>query len=314
MAAVLFPSNPTVGQVFTVGNLSYIWDGEKWIFATAEGGGGGGVGGVTSITAGAGLSGGTITSSGIIALQTPVSVADGGTGETSLDDLRNSLGVTPTYVGTTAPPNPTIGTLWFSTTLGMLMVWTGSAWVVSSGGTWAPQTNPAGGQNNYSPINNPAFTGAATLNGVPLSTDTGNMGVTDGSNAIAGAIGEYLTSSFSLTPAMNNYVPFGSLAISAGDWQANASVQFISNSASQSYTSFICMLYNRNDGENPPPQGSTGYIQSGGTNTYMPTYAPFMLGPTRFSTASAMTVYVTGMITGVIGGTIQGQIVARRMR
>ncbi len=41
---------------------------------------GGGSGTVTSITAGTGLTGGTITSTGTIALSTPVSVADGGTG------------------------------------------------------------------------------------------------------------------------------------------------------------------------------------------------------------------------------------------
>jgi hypothetical protein len=41
------------------------------------------VGTVTSVTAGTGLSGGTITGSGTISLSTPVSVANGGTGITS---------------------------------------------------------------------------------------------------------------------------------------------------------------------------------------------------------------------------------------
>ncbi len=30
MVAITFPSNPTVGQVFTTGNLSYIWTGTVW--------------------------------------------------------------------------------------------------------------------------------------------------------------------------------------------------------------------------------------------------------------------------------------------
>ena len=30
MTAITFPSNPTVGQVFTTGNLSYIWNGTVW--------------------------------------------------------------------------------------------------------------------------------------------------------------------------------------------------------------------------------------------------------------------------------------------
>ena len=49
------------GQVIT-------WNGSQWIFAIPEGGGGGGTGTVTSITAGTGLSGGTITTMGTIAI------------------------------------------------------------------------------------------------------------------------------------------------------------------------------------------------------------------------------------------------------
>lgn len=49
------------GQVIT-------WNGTRWIFAIPEGGGGGGTGTVTSITAGTGLSGGTITQMGTIAI------------------------------------------------------------------------------------------------------------------------------------------------------------------------------------------------------------------------------------------------------
>ena len=49
------------GQVIT-------WNGTQWIFDIPEGGGGGGTGTVTSITAGTGLSGGTITTMGTIAI------------------------------------------------------------------------------------------------------------------------------------------------------------------------------------------------------------------------------------------------------
>ena len=55
---------PTVtGQVIT-------WNGSQWIYSIPGGGGGGGTGTVTSITAGTGLSGGTITTMGTIALST----------------------------------------------------------------------------------------------------------------------------------------------------------------------------------------------------------------------------------------------------
>ena len=49
------------GQVIT-------WNGSQWIYAIPQGGGGGGTGTVTSITAGTGLSGGTITTIGTIAI------------------------------------------------------------------------------------------------------------------------------------------------------------------------------------------------------------------------------------------------------
>lgn len=54
-------------------------------------------GGITSITAGTGLSGGTITTAGTIALQTPVSLANGGTGvsATSTTALLTALGAAP---------------------------------------------------------------------------------------------------------------------------------------------------------------------------------------------------------------------------
>lgn len=51
-----------------------------------------GVGTVTSITAGTGLTGGTITGSGTIALSTPVSVANGGTGQTTYTDGQLLIG------------------------------------------------------------------------------------------------------------------------------------------------------------------------------------------------------------------------------
>ena len=51
------------GQVIT-------WNGSQWIYTIPSGGGGGGTGTVTSITAGTGLSGGTITTMGTIAIST----------------------------------------------------------------------------------------------------------------------------------------------------------------------------------------------------------------------------------------------------
>lgn len=59
-----------------IGNGSSAWNSLSYIATGAAGT-------VTSITAGTGLSGGTITNTGTIALSTPVSVANGGTGISS---------------------------------------------------------------------------------------------------------------------------------------------------------------------------------------------------------------------------------------
>jgi hypothetical protein len=70
------------------------------------------VGTLTSITAGTGLTGGTITSSGTIALDSPVSVAHGGTGQTSYTNgqllIGNSSGNTLTKASLTAGTGVTI--------------------------------------------------------------------------------------------------------------------------------------------------------------------------------------------------------------
>ena len=60
-------NNASLGMPTAAGQV-ITWNGSQWIFAIPEGGGGGGTGTVTSITAGTGLSGGTITQMGTIAI------------------------------------------------------------------------------------------------------------------------------------------------------------------------------------------------------------------------------------------------------
>lgn len=92
----IFPSSPTVGQVFITNGLQYVWDGAKWITNPAPTAGvSTSPGTVTAITAGNGLSGGTITSSGVIALAAPVAVTNGGTGGTTAASGLAGLGGMP---------------------------------------------------------------------------------------------------------------------------------------------------------------------------------------------------------------------------
>lgn len=163
----------------------------------------------------------------------------------------------PASVGPTPPTSPSQGDQWFNTDNGVLNVWNGSAWVpveaVTAIGS-VPPTNPADGQlwwDNVSgqlfvwyvdasssqwvvanvsvgvpgPPGPPGATGPAGPNVMP-------PGVTDGSNAAAGQVGEYLTSNTILNanpPLLSSSIDLASLAITPGDWQVQGYAQvFIS--------------------------------------------------------------------------------------
>lgn len=92
----IFPGSPTVGQVFITGGLQYVWDGAKWITNPAPtAGAAASPGTVTAVTAGNGLAGGTITTSGVISLAAPVAITNGGTGATTAAGALTSIGAMP---------------------------------------------------------------------------------------------------------------------------------------------------------------------------------------------------------------------------
>ena len=123
----LTQSSATTGQ-------APIWNGSAWVPTTL----GGGTGTVTSITAGTGLSGGTITTLGTIA------VVYGTTAGTSCqgNDSRLSDSRTPT-----AHTHPLADLTQSSATTGQVPQWNGSAWVpatVSGGGAGTVTSITAG--------------------------------------------------------------------------------------------------------------------------------------------------------------------------
>lgn len=79
--------NPISNAVPVVGD-ALVWDGSQWLPRPPAGGGG-----VQSVAAGTGLTGGTITDTGTIALATPVSIANGGTAGNTALAARTNLDV-----------------------------------------------------------------------------------------------------------------------------------------------------------------------------------------------------------------------------
>ncbi len=133
-------------------------------------------------------------------------------------------------------------------------------------------------------------------------------GAVDGSNATAGDVGEYVTSTFGVAPLSNNVAAnVGSISLPAGDWDVTGYVLFtssannlvtvqawvgtVSATATEPHTTIILFV------------GQMG----GGTRLDCPTI--------RVNAAAPTTVYLgafAGFPAGTAGG--QGIIRARRMR
>lgn len=151
---------------------------------------------------------------------------------------------------------------------------------------------------------------------IPPSNWSGGLGVTDGSNAGAGQIGEYLTAqclstaAVPLTTGVDSVVT--TLQLSAGDWDAWGSSGFSVTNNNQTFLSGWL---------NPAGSSRPSIDQMGGNYT-----APLMsnqvstvispLAAMRISTSSPSTVTLGATATFAGGGTVAawGKIMARRRR
>ena len=110
-------------------------------------------------------------------------------------------------VSDTPPASPTPGMLWFDSVGGQTYVWYAdpntSQWVLAVSAAQGPQ-GPQG----------------------PAGPNTLPMGVTDGSNAAAGQIGEVISSNVTTGVSATASVPFNvtSIALTAGDWDVSGEI------------------------------------------------------------------------------------------
>src|SRR5215471_18647802 len=142
-----FPSSPTVGQVYQ----GWRWDGSKWTPIPLVVG----TGDITGVAAGTGLSGGGATGSVTLALGTPVSIANGGTGATTASQALANLGGIPVSspILSGNPQAPTIGTGDYSNSIAT------TAWVKNQGYATAAQLG------NYLSIFGGTLSGSLTVTG-----------------------------------------------------------------------------------------------------------------------------------------------------
>lgn len=145
-------------------------------------------------------------------------------------------------------PSPSFGGLTgFNTDLGQLEYWNSSAWVqIAAGGSGSVNSGSVN-QLAWYMTSGTAVSGLNTANSSVLTTDSGGaplwattlpssltvpqpniQGVTNGSNAIAGSVGELISSVISSGSAINlpNNTPTNVivLSLSAGDWDVHGNV------------------------------------------------------------------------------------------
>lgn len=170
-------------------------------------------------------------------------------------------------------------------------------------------TGPTGGTGSggaYLPLTGGTLTG-------PLTASGGIVGVTDGSDATAGSVGEVIsaaiTSNVPLTT--NTAANVGSISLTAGDWDIYGAVEFL---ASASATE-LAVAINITSATIPLPANTAFSMQQISTTFVSGATNVLNTGRTRLSIGTTTTVYLVGFAlfaTGTMNA--QGYISARRRR
>jgi len=141
------------------------------------------------------------------------------------------------------------------------------------------------------------------------------MGVTDGSNAAAGEVGQYLTASSASPISASNVtnVDITSLSLSPGDWNVWGQVQW--NGSTSNLANLQGWVNSVSATAPSAAIGTVGFfIFIPGTANAVSTMS-FSTGSRVFSISSAATVYLGGLAQFSTGtATVSGQICARRVR
>ncbi len=303
MAVIDFPTSPTVGQQFTSGGITWTWDGVKWTAAT---GGGGmtdapndGTAYARKSQAWAHLTHNDITDwaasvPAAYVLPTASTTVLGGVkvdGSTiAINSGVISAGGASITVSDTAPSSPSAGALWFNSSAGsgggQLYIW----YTDPNTSQWVPTTNQMGG--GYLPL----------------------QGVTNGSDAPPGQIGEVISSNVTTGVTLTNNATANvtSIVLTAGDWDVSGEVWV---GVGTGGATLLSAGINFTNGVLPAassPGSSRGYLQAAlpASSTQI-----LVLRPCRVSLSGSATYYLMVYAlfpSGTTTGT--GNIWARRAR
>jgi|SRR5215467_11479442 len=208
------------------------------------------------------------------------------------------------------PDNPTLNQVVTGPT-GAQYMWDGTKWVPAGASTAA-----------FAPINSPAFTGNPTAPTQPLAdSDTSlattafvRTGVTDGSNAAAGQVGEYRSAIVASTAPVgilaNQWSQVTALTLPAGDWDVDG---FVGNAGTGStaggMTAFGAAVSPTISPVNPADNTSVHFTYTNVTGAVIPTSLA------RLSLSATTPVYLCTYIGYTTGSAnAYGLIRARRAR
>lgn len=221
----------------------------------------------------------------------------------------------------TFPPNPQVGDTVTDPVTGVVWEWDGVKWTHAGGGAAPAAFLPLAGGTMTGPI---TLAGDAVnpLEAVPLQQlPSGGggppfMGVTDGSDAAPGEVGEYITA----TSPPENVPLFPSspqnliqIDLTAGDWDVwgTISINFLSGTNITSVGAAISTV----GFSDPGSAANRGGAAFAFTSNAFPVGLRWPVGTTRMSLAVATTVYLVCAIEAVSTEiTGSGFIAARRVR
>jgi hypothetical protein len=203
---------------------------------------------------------------------------------------NNTSSAATVTIGDNAPSSPQPGDMWFDSVGAQTYIWFTDA----NSSQWVIANNFSGGA--YLPLAGGTMNGSVAL-----------KGVTDGSDAAAGQIGEYLSASLTSTSAAasNASKDIGSLALTAGDWDVYGTLRMPAIAGLQGYWGVLATA----------PNGANAFASTYGGAANVSSASSGLTVSGRVSTAAPLSLYLNAGV-GYSGSvpTLSGFLSARRVR
>jgi hypothetical protein len=239
--------------------------------------------------------------------------------------INYQAGFPLTWVSATRPTTPANGTLGYNVSLSQYEYWNGAAWVqLSAGGSGT--VNP-GAQNQVAwyATTGTAISGLLNFANSVLVTNAGTVpslsttlpasltipipnviGITDGSNAAAGSVGETITTTFgSLSVASTTITDFTTITLTPGQWMVWGSVAYTTTVSGSGASAWI----------NTTSVTPASIQFQGLYNSISFGQLGFSIVPQIFNVTVNQTIYLTGeIIFGSGSAQVFGSLFALRFR